>query len=73
MATDSCSKSAALLHEQLVRVGRQLRSLECAQEQRLQPFVEALDSLDSDQVAALHDLAAMLERLTASLDKTTPD
>ena len=54
MATDSRSKSTALLR---------------AQKQRLQPLVDALDSLDSDQVAALRDLASTLERLTALLDK----
>jgi DNA-binding MarR family transcriptional regulator len=45
------------------------RAYQRAQEQRLQHFAEVLDSLNDDQLAAMRNLTAALERLTLLLDK----
>jgi DNA-binding MarR family transcriptional regulator len=45
------------------------RAYQRAQEQRLQHFAEALDSLGNDQLAAMRSLTSALERLTVLLDK----
>jgi DNA-binding MarR family transcriptional regulator len=45
------------------------RTYQRAQEQRLQHFAEVLDSLNDDQLAAMRNLTAALERLTLLLDK----
>ena len=45
------------------------RTYQRAQEQRLQHFAEVLDSLSVDQLAAMRNLTAALERLTLLLDK----
>jgi DNA-binding MarR family transcriptional regulator len=45
------------------------RTYQRAQEQRLQHFAEALDSLSADQLAAMRNLTSALERLTLLLDK----
>jgi DNA-binding MarR family transcriptional regulator len=45
------------------------RAYQRAQEQRLQHFAEALDSLSDDQLAAMRNLTSALERLTLLLDK----
>ena len=45
------------------------RTYQRAQEQRLQHFAEALDSLSDDQLAAMRNLTSALERLTLLLDK----
>jgi DNA-binding MarR family transcriptional regulator len=45
------------------------RAFQRAQEQRLQHFAEALDSLSDDQLAAMRNLTSALERLTTLRDK----
>ena len=45
------------------------RIFQRAQEQRLQHFAEALDSLSDDQLAAMRNLTSALERLTMLRDK----
>lgn len=45
------------------------RTFRRAQQQRLHPFAEALDSLGDDQVAVMRNLAAALKDLTALLDE----
>jgi DNA-binding MarR family transcriptional regulator len=45
------------------------RTFQRAQEQRLQHFAEVLDSLSSEQLSAMRNLTAALDRLTTLLDK----
>jgi DNA-binding MarR family transcriptional regulator len=45
------------------------RTFQRAQEQRLQHFAEVLDSLSSEQLSAMRNLTAALDRLTRLLDK----
>jgi DNA-binding MarR family transcriptional regulator len=45
------------------------RAYQRAQEQRLGHFAEVLDSLTEDQLVAMRNLTAALERLTLMLDK----
>jgi DNA-binding MarR family transcriptional regulator len=45
------------------------RTFQRAQEQRLTHFAEVLESLSDEQLAAMRDLAAALERLSALLNK----
>jgi DNA-binding MarR family transcriptional regulator len=45
------------------------RSYQRAQEQRLHPFAEVLDSLNVVQLASMRHLTSALERLTTLLDK----
>lgn len=47
------------------------RSEAAALRERLHRLADALESLDEEQLAVLHELTLMLERLTALLD-TTP-
>jgi DNA-binding MarR family transcriptional regulator len=46
------------------------RTFQRAQEQRLQHFAEVLDSLSSEQLSAMRNLTAALDRLTTLLDKS---
>ena len=45
------------------------RTFQRAQEQRLTRFAEVVESLSDEQLVAMRDLAAALERLTALLNK----
>ena len=45
------------------------RTFQSAQEQRLAHFAEVLDSLSGEQLTAMRNLTAALERLTGLLDK----
>lgn len=45
------------------------RAYQRAQEQRLAHFAEALESLSDEQLAAMRNLTAVLEQLTAMLEK----
>ena len=45
------------------------RAFQRAQEQRLQHFAEVLDSLSTEQLAAMRNLTGALERLSTLLDK----
>jgi DNA-binding MarR family transcriptional regulator len=45
------------------------RAYQRAQQQRLSHFAEVLDSLSDDQLSAMRNLTAALERLTLLLDK----
>ena len=46
------------------------RTFQRAQEQRLAHFAEVLDSLSGEQLSAMRNLTAALERLTGLLDKS---